>query len=106
MGIAFDVGFGRIDIKIVEEMLQNPKFPDLKNPLMFRMADPRGLYLADVIYSDEDLKDSTDDHTKLPIGNPTEYPSRLIEWLVENCYFLHPPFRLGNFNDKNSQWAI
>ena len=99
MGIAFDVGFGRKDIKIVEEMLKNPKFPDSKNTPVFRIADPRGLYLADVIYSDEDLKDSTDDHKKLPIGNPTEYPSRLIEWLVHKYYLVestlppHGPLR-------------
>ena len=82
--MAFDVGCGRIDINTVEEMLKNPKLPEtIPRALHFRMAEPKGLHLADVIYAADDLEYSTDDSSYLPIiGNPTEYPSPAIEWLV------------------------
>ena len=44
------------------------------------MADPNGLHLADVRYSEEDIKDSAEHIKFLPIGTPTEYPSPMINW--------------------------
>ena len=82
MGLAFGVGAGEIDIETIVDMLKNPKLPETKpnNSIYHRMADPRGLHLADIHYSKEDLEYSTDDYHNLPIGNPTEYPSPMIDW--------------------------
>ena len=82
MGLAFGVGAGQIDIETIEDMLKSPVLPETKpnNAINHRMADPRGLHLADIQYSNEDLEDSTDDINNLPIGNSTEYPSPMIDW--------------------------
>ena len=96
MGFAFAVGSGKLPIEVIKEMLNNPKLPDPVPdhkvkcldkiyPLThYRMALPKGLYLADIVYASEDLKDSTDNVIHLPIGDPTSFPSRNIEWFVLN----------------------
>ena len=105
MGMAFDVGCGRKDINIIEEMLNNPKLPETTNRnVHFKMADPKGLHLADVIYPDDELDDSTDNFNFLPIGDPTEYPSPTIEWLVDNRNFrafLDGGSKILNFSGPN-----
>ena len=82
MGLAFAVGSGTMDIKTIADKLKNPILPETmtRNDFPYRMADPNGLHLADVRYSEEDIKDSADHIKGLPIGTPTEYPSPMINW--------------------------
>ena len=82
MGLAFAVGRGSLDIQTIADKLKNPILPETKTRIDFKsgMADPCGLHLLDVSYSSEDLLGSTDNSDSLPVGNPTEYPSPMIDW--------------------------
>ena len=82
MGLAFAVGRGSLDIQTIADKLQNPILPKNEARADFKtgMADPNGLHLLDVSYSAEDLLGSTDTSDSLPVGNPTEYPSPMIDW--------------------------
>ena len=82
MGLAFAVGRGSLDIQTIADKLKNPILPETEARADFKtgMADPNGLHLLDVSYSAEDLLSSTDNLDSLPVGNPTEYPSPMIDW--------------------------
>ena len=81
MGLAFNVGFGHLNIETIRQMLKDPTFQaHTHNPRLCRMAVPKGLHLADVYYSPEYLGDITDNGRNLPIGPPPEYPSPDIQW--------------------------
>ena len=71
VGILFEVASNRIQIDLVEEML-NGKIE--KWPQNAKMATPYGLYLTKVEYWEEAMENSTENVEKLPILPQVENP--------------------------------
>lgn len=88
---AFAVGRDRVSLKDLEGMLRNPAGGQPQG-VQFGLADPRGLHLARVQYSPEDLEGATDNIGRLPVGPPPalhEGQNVPIQWYPPLSSLIH-----------------